>query len=122
MHELALCQSVYAIADRAREGRPVEVVHLRIGMLRQVVPDTLVYCWHVLTRTTPLEGSRIEIDQVPVTLRCRDCGALTVVGDTLVLVCETCESGRTEVVGGEEFVLTALDIADSPPGSEDGDG
>ena len=54
MHELSLCQSIYGITDRAREGRPVVTVRLRVGALRQVVPETLKYCWGVVTDTTPL--------------------------------------------------------------------
>lgn len=111
MHELALCQSIFEIADRARDGGRVEVIHLRVGRLRQVVPETLVYCWGLLSETTDLDGSRLHIDPVPVTLRC-SCGNDTVVGDSMVLVCSRCESGRVDVVSGEEFVLTSLELAE----------
>ena len=53
MHELALCGSIADIVDRRAAGRPVETVRLRIGELRQVVPDTLDYCWTMVTDTAP---------------------------------------------------------------------
>jgi hypothetical protein len=49
VHELSLCS---AIADTVRDntdGRRVERVNLRIGYLRQVVPETLEFCWGFIT-------------------------------------------------------------------------
>jgi hydrogenase nickel incorporation protein HypA/HybF len=110
MHELALCQSVYDITDRARDGRPVAVVHLRVGALRQVVPDTLTYCWGVVTGTTPLEGARLDVESVPGTLSCRSCGATTVLADRFLIACSTCGGAQVDVVHGEELVVTSLDL------------
>ena len=112
MHELSLCRSIYAIADRARSGRPVEVVHLQVGQLRQVVPATLEYCWDLVTEQTPLAGSRLGIDHVPIRLGCRDCGGETEVAERLVLTCGHCGSGAIRVQTGEEFLLTSLDLAE----------
>jgi hydrogenase nickel incorporation protein HypA/HybF len=110
MHELALCQSVYGIADRARDGRPVAVVHLRVGALRQVVPGTLTYCWGVVTDTTPLEGSLLDVEAVPGTLACRSCGATTVLADRFVIACGACAGADVDVVRGEELMVTSLDL------------
>ncbi|MEP6648963.1 MAG: hydrogenase maturation nickel metallochaperone HypA [Lapillicoccus sp.] len=112
MHELALCQSIYGIADRAREGRPVTVIHLRVGALRQVVPDTLTYCWGVVTDTTPLDGSVLDVESVPGTLSCRSCGATTVLADRFLIACEDCGGADVEVVHGEELVVTTLDLVE----------
>ena len=112
MHELSLCQSIYAIADRAREGRPVEVVHLRIGQLRQVVPETLDYCWRVFTDTTDLEGSALDVEEVAAAFHCHDCSVDTEAVDRFALGCAACGSGRVDVVRGEELMVAALDLAD----------
>ena len=111
MHELSLCQSIYGIADRARDRRPVVTVHLRVGALRQVVPETLTYCWGVVTDTTPLEGSVLDVEPVPGELLCRACGATTVLADRFLIACAECEGAEVEVVHGEELVVTALDLA-----------
>lgn len=112
MHELSLCQSIYGIVDRAREGSTVEIVHLDVGQLRQVVPETLVYCWSMVTETTGLAGSVLEIDHVPVVLDCLDCRERTTVEEVLLLVCRSCGSVRTSVVSGEELLVTSLDVAE----------
>jgi hydrogenase nickel incorporation protein HypA/HybF len=112
VHELALCSAVYEVVDRAREGRVVEVVALTVGQLRQVVPETLVACWEVVTTDTPLAGSTLLIDHVPVTLECAECGASTQVEETLLLACGGCGSRAVRVVSGEEFLVAALEVAD----------
>ena len=46
------------------------VVSLRIGELRQVIPDSLAFYWDIVTRETPAEGARLEQVVVPARLRC----------------------------------------------------
>lgn len=111
MHELSLCNSIRGIVTRAASGRRVETVHVQVGQLRQVVPETLVYCWGLVTDGSELAGSRLDIDSVPVTLECQSCSATTTVEHKLVLVCGACQSGDIRVVTGEEFMITSLDLA-----------
>src|SRR5215216_531079 len=73
MHELSLCRSIYRIVEDAAGGRPVEVIHVQVGKLRQVVPDTLRYCWEMMTEATPLEGSVLAVESMPVVVSCRRC-------------------------------------------------
>jgi len=41
MHELALASAVVEAVERHADGRRVLAVHLRVGRLRQVVPESL---------------------------------------------------------------------------------
>jgi hydrogenase nickel incorporation protein HypA/HybF len=111
MHELSLCRSILGIVDRARDGRPVEVVELQVGHLRQVVPASLESNWRLLTADGPLAGSRLEIEHVPVRLACRTCGADTTLGRSLVLACAGCGARDVDLTAGEELVVTALRLA-----------
>lgn len=115
MHELSICQSIVRVVEGARQDRPVATVHLRVGQLRQVVPETLTYCWGLVTETTPLAGSRLEVDHIPVVLDCRACGDRTEVTHHLVLTCAACGSGDIALVTGEELEVTSLDLAPRAP-------
>lgn len=115
MHELSLCHSIYGIVDRARDGRGVDTVNMRIGKLRQVIPETLEFCWSMVTEQTALQGSRLAIEHLPVTLDCRACGATTEIEHILVLTCGRCGSGDITVTGGEEFLVTSVDLAPRDP-------
>lgn len=117
MHELSLCQSIHRIVSRAAQGRPVTVVHLQVGQLRQVVPDTLAYCWELVCEGGELAGSVLAIDSVPVEVSCRACSRTTVVEHSLVLVCRACGSGEVTVIRGEEFLITSADLAPATAGS-----
>ncbi|GAA3601065.1 hydrogenase maturation nickel metallochaperone HypA [Marihabitans asiaticum] len=116
MHELSLCQGIVRVVEGARAGREVAAVHLRVGQLRQVVPETLRYCWTLVVESRPgLAGSRLVVDHVPVTLACEGCGASTEVEHVLVLRCAACGSGTVTVTTGEEFEVTTMDLAPAPP-------
>lgn len=110
MHELSLCRSIYGIVDTARAGRPVHAVHLQVGQLRQVVPQSLQYCWGMVIDSSPLAGSVLDIDHVPVVLDCRACSTRTTVEHALVLTCATCGSGDIVLHTGEEFMVTSIDL------------
>jgi len=113
VHELSLCGSIAQIVGRHAAGRPVSVINVRIGQLRQVVPDTLVYCWELVSEGTSLTGSRICVEAVPARMRCRACRHEAEVGDLPVFACRACGSIDGEVIAGEEFLVTSLELADS---------
>lgn len=114
MHELSLCRAIVGIVDRARQDRAVAAVHVQVGQLRQVVPQTLADCWRLVTDGTELAGARLVVDHVPIVLQCQDCRQHTTVGELLRLSCAACGSSRVRLVSGEEMLVTTLDLA--PPG------
>lgn len=112
MHELSICSSIADIATRHAAGRTVVVINMRIGQLRQIVPGTLVYCWELVCADTPLAGSRISVDYVPARIRCRSCAQVTDLGEVPLFACGGCDGSDVEVVSGEEFLITSLELAD----------
>ena len=59
MHELSMCDAIArTVVDRAA-GRRVLSVSVRIGHLRQVVPDTMTFCWEMVTAGTELDGDGV---------------------------------------------------------------
>lgn len=111
MHELALCGSIADIVTKHAAGRPVGTVRLKVGQLRQVVPDTLTYCWELVTSSSPLEGAELAIERVAARLRCDTCGVEHDMGDDFVFACPACDGTTVSVVAGEEFLITSMDVA-----------
>lgn len=111
MHELALCGAIADIAARTAGERTVQIVHVRIGQLRQVVPDTLKFCWTMLVCDTDLDGSELELERVPAVLECRGCGDSFELGDQFALACPACGGLDVTAVAGEEFLVTSLELA-----------
>jgi hydrogenase nickel incorporation protein HypA/HybF len=112
VHELSICGSIANIVARNADGRRVQTIHVRVGQLRQVVPDTLVYCWSIVSADTELDGSALDVETVPARIRCRDCGEVCELGDYPILICATCDRANVEVVAGEEFLVTSLELAE----------
>ena len=112
MHELSLSQSIGQIVRKHAAGRQVEVVHLKVGQLRQVVPDSLVYCWGLVNDGTECEGSVLDIDHVPAAIRCDECGGTTVL-DEMRMSCAECGSSKVQVATGEEFLVTSIELAEA---------
>ena len=112
MHELSLCGAIADIVDRRSAGRPVAAVHVQIGQLRQVVPEALEFCWSMVVAGTPLEGSMLDLQLVSARLKCRSCGAERDLGTDFAFACLDCGGLDMGVLRGEEFVVTALDLAE----------
>lgn len=65
MHELAVAQAIVAAAERHAEGRPVSVVRVRVGRLRQVVPEYLGFYSEIAAKETACEGAELEWERIP---------------------------------------------------------
>ena len=113
MHELAICGSIAEIVCRRAADRPVAAIYLRIGRLRQVVPETLRDCWELVSADTDLDGAALEVEQVPASIVCKACGATSVLGDLPLFICSECDGVDLDVVSGEEFLITAIDLVEA---------
>jgi hydrogenase nickel incorporation protein HypA/HybF len=111
VHELSLCGAIADIVSRRAGERQVSAVHVRIGELRQVVPDTLRFCWTMVTEGTDLDGAALDIERVDAVLCCRDCGSSHGLDGAIAFACAACGSFAVDVAAGEEFDVTALDLA-----------
>jgi hydrogenase nickel incorporation protein HypA/HybF len=109
MHELAIAQALLDIAVNAARGRRVAAVEVKVGHLRQVVPDALEFSFELVAHGTVVEGARLVLEQVAPAGRCRACGAE---GDLLALPlsCGACGSWDVEVTQGEELLVDAIEI------------
>jgi len=113
---MSLCQAIAeAVAEHAG-GATVRRVDVRIGHLRQVVPDALTFSWGLLTASTSLDGAELVIEQVAATLSCGDCAAVTEL-DLPILVCGSCGSHTVTLLTGEEFGIVSYHLAEVSDGS-----
>ena len=107
MHELSIAGAVVDTALRHAEDRRVLVVTLRVGELRQVVPDSLAFYFEIVARDTLVAGARLEQIVVPVRMRCAGCG-----GDwepELMFRCPEC-GGAGEVLAGDELEVDSIEV------------
>ncbi|MHB8244176.1 MAG: hydrogenase maturation nickel metallochaperone HypA [Acidimicrobiales bacterium] len=109
MHELSVCVSLASIVRQRADGRNVVRVHLDVGQLRQVIPDSLRYSWDIVVADTVLAGSVLDINHIPAVIECRHCLAKTTI-NVPVFRCP-CGSTEVDVLTGRELLVTSLDLA-----------
>jgi hydrogenase nickel incorporation protein HypA/HybF len=109
MHELAIADAVVRIVCKHADGRRVARVELRVGHLRQVVPDALTFAFGLVTAGTVAEGAELAIEEVPAVVRCRACGARSE-QDGFPLRCAPCGGLDVELVQGEELLVDTLEL------------
>ncbi|MBI3216304.1 MAG: hydrogenase maturation nickel metallochaperone HypA [Mycobacterium sp.] len=110
MHELSLCHAIAGVVTSHSQGRHVEVVRVRVGALRQVVPDALTFCWSIIREHEDLCDARLELELVPAVVDCRSCGATSEITSRWSVQCPHCTSAEVSVVGGDEFLVTSVDV------------
>jgi hydrogenase nickel incorporation protein HypA/HybF len=112
MHELSIADAVVTIAARHAAGRKVTRVELKVGHLRQVVPDSLAFAFELVSAGTSVEGAELVIEEVPATVRCGACGAETQLR-VFPAHCGECAALDVEVLGGDELLVEALELEDA---------
>ena len=109
MHELSLSSAIVNTVVKHAADRRVTAVYLRVGALRQVVPDTLGFYFEFVARGTVCEGARLEQEIIAAALRCRACGHAWEI-TIPAFRCPRCSSANVRVAAGEEFEVESIDV------------
>jgi hydrogenase nickel incorporation protein HypA/HybF len=114
MHELSIVQSVVDTVTEtvaAYPGAHVQEVRLRVGALASVVVESLEFCWGIATEGTPLEGSKLVVQTVPVVMRCSTCGDIELDG-VQSFRCPKCGELCGDLRQGRELEIDSIEIED----------
>jgi hydrogenase nickel incorporation protein HypA/HybF len=112
VHELSLSSAIVNTVVKHADGRAVTVVSLRVGRLRQVVPDTLDFYFGFVAQGTVCEGARLEQELVPARLRCRACEHAWEI-EFPAFRCPSCGGAGAEVVSGNEFEVESIEVEEA---------
>ena len=100
MHELADCQSLLREVERvasAHGNLDVTAIVVAVGPLSGVEAPLLTRAFSVARAGTIAEHAVLEIETMPVTVWCKDCGVQTEVRPD-ALRCGNCDAGRWSCV------------------------
>jgi hydrogenase nickel incorporation protein HypA/HybF len=117
MHELSIVMSVVetvteslkALPDSSRGARVLEV-RLRVGALASVVPESLEFCWRIAAEGTPLEGSRLVVNVLPVVVHCEPCELDSELEGVQSFRCPRCGEPCSEMRQGRELEIDSIEI------------
>jgi len=113
MHELSLADAIVRIAADHAGGRRVTKVEVKVGHLRQVVPDALEFAFRLVAEGTVAEDAELALAEIPVRVACRACAAESP-QTQFPLACLRCGSLDVDVVAGEELQVESLELQDEP--------
>jgi hydrogenase nickel incorporation protein HypA/HybF len=117
VHELSIAMSLVDVAcdelPRLGEGARILAVRVRLGPLSGVVKEALLFSFDVAANGSPLEGARLDVEDVPVTVYCAACAAVRELEVAYRLRCPVCDEATPEVVSGRELQLVALEVSDA---------
>ena len=117
MHELSVAHALVAAATEALVDEPdprVQELHLRLGRLSGVVQGSLEFAYDVAVGGTALEGSRLVVHEVPVSVWCAECGQVVELPDTTSFRCPLCSTPSGDLRAGREIELVRLVLDDRP--------
>ena len=113
MHELSIAMSIVDLAQEEVERRgkmQISAVHLKLGALSGVVKEALLSCYDMACAGTPLQGSSLMIEDVPVVVFCPTCQAQRPLNSIQLFCCAECGTPTGEIVEGKEIEVVALEI------------
>ena len=111
MHEFSivyeLFRSLEDIIDRERL-RSVQRVRLRVGELRQIVPELMTFAFDAAKEDTRACGATLELETVSACFRCTACGTACSSPES-GYTCPHCGSYELSVVQGKEIEIAAIE-------------
>jgi hydrogenase nickel incorporation protein HypA/HybF len=113
MHELSIADAIVRIATGRAGERRVTRVEIKVGHLRQVVPDALEFAFGLVAEGTVAEGAELALAEIPVRVACTAC-ATESPQTQFPLACPRCGSLDVDVVAGEELQVESLELEDEP--------
>jgi hydrogenase nickel incorporation protein HypA/HybF len=115
MHELSLVTSIVETVTETLAASPaarVLEVRLRVGALASVIPESLEFCWGIVIEGTPLEGSKLVVNVLPVVMHCEPCDEDVTLEGVQSFRCPKCGSPCSDMRQGRELEIDSIEIDD----------
>ncbi len=114
MHELSIMGNILDIVleHAGKNGaKKVKAVNLMIGDLSDIIPEWAQMYFDMLSKETIADGAKLEIEKVPLSISCRDCGNVHTYKDkNWSFSCPKCQSANIELKTGREMTVTSIEI------------
>jgi hydrogenase nickel incorporation protein HypA/HybF len=109
MHEMGLAEGILAVVLEAAAGEKVRGISLLVGKRHMVVRDSLEFSFRLAAEGTAAAGAGFAIEEIPIYLRCRECGAEGE-ADIPPWNCRGCGAYDVEILSGDELLVDAVEL------------
>lgn len=126
MHDVTAAQRIAATILQAaseQDAEKVERIDVALGAMTMIDPEQLTFWLEQVLRGTIAEGAEVDVEQLGLRVRCRDCGwegEIEVPDDPIYHLmpfapqCSDCGSEDIEVIGGDACVVRAIRVTEAP--------
>jgi hydrogenase nickel incorporation protein HypA/HybF len=114
MHELSIAISMIDQVieeSESRGGLEVEAVHLKLGVFSGVDKTALLFSYELACEGTLLQGSRLQIETIPLVIYCEACQKNRTPPSLYELCCPECRTPGQTIVSGREIEVAFLEVA-----------
>ncbi len=112
MHEFSLAiDLVDQLTEALARENATKVVSINvvIGAMSGVERVPFEFAFPQAAEGTALQGAVLNIQEVPLILKCSDCNQQTETDD-LIMICPLCNSVSVEIVQGKEFLIKSMEV------------
>ena len=115
MHEMSSLIRIVNLASESAKaqgvpenGLRVSEIRLQVGALTGLLTDYLIKYYPEASKGTLLEGSVLNVEEVPVETECLGCGGHYNPNKQNDYRCPCCRSTKGRIVGGRDTVLKQI--------------
>jgi len=112
MHEMSIAQGLLDIIKEEMAKHHATVlrsVKLHIGQLSAIVPESLTFCFDVMTANTELEGARLNMEIIPLRGVCRACNREFEI-ENYAFECPHCQGRDIQTIAGQELSIVEMEV------------
>jgi len=115
MHELPIVKGIFDLCLRyAKENGVTKVleVNLKIGEVSDLHDEWIQRYFDFLSKDTMIEGARLNIERVPLVVRCKECSESFQVNirDGKKVECPKCRGTQFAYVSGREYSVDSMEV------------
>ncbi len=115
MHEMGIAMQIIEIAVASipddLNNAQIKRVNLKVGKLSAVVPESLHFCFQIAAQDTPLCDAELNIEEIPLKVRCMDCNVEWIAYEP-VFLCRKCNGKSVEMLTGRELDITSIEVVE----------
>jgi hydrogenase nickel incorporation protein HypA/HybF len=111
MHEIRIAEDLSGIvlATAGEENlQNVTRVNIVFGEMIQIVPMIFEFAFREAVRDSVAENAELNLEIVPVKMKCSECGSGFRVSDNL-FACNICGSTDLEIINGKELFIKSIE-------------
>lgn len=112
MHELAVTKGLLKICLEEGEKhkiKKIRKINIKVGELTDLLPACIEYYFNIVSKDTIAENTKINVEKIPVEIKCNECGYIGVLGKNNY-VCPKCKGIVYEITKGKEFYLDTMEV------------